>query len=118
MHGTATPSVSDTFNAAGVGQTIAVKPGATGLFPVLRDCISNFTATSVTGTSVVLSYDVQVNGVWTDSGIPPVSVPANGAGTLFGTANSSTITAVRHRVTNMTGGTLTVTNRLVDIHGG
>jgi hypothetical protein len=115
MHGVSTSGTTDTFTVNGVGASNAVKPNGPNLFPAIRHLISSFTATSVVG-SATLTYDVQMHdGIWVDSGTAPVTIPANGSGTIQGITNSGLIMAFRHRVSGMTSGTINVTSRSVDI---
>lgn len=80
------------------------------------DSLSDFTSTSVTGAGAVLTFDVQINGVWSDSGTPPVAIVGSISGQLQGIVNAQMISAVRVRSSSITGGSCAVNSALIPIH--
>ena len=117
MHGVSS-TYSDTFSSSNTpGQTIAVvNKSPSGTYPTTAHLFSNFTSTSVTGAGAVLTFDVQINGAWTDSGTPPVAIVGSVSGQLQGIVNAQKISAVRVRSSNITGGSFAVNSALVPIH--
>jgi hypothetical protein len=94
MHGIYSSNV-DTFTSSNaVGQTIPTPNSSpTTANPTHGHLIANFVSASVTGAGAQLSFDVLINGVWQDSGMPAVSITGSISGTLQGITNAQIIQA-------------------------
>jgi hypothetical protein len=115
MHGMYS-SQRDNLSANGTGTAIPV-PMNSASVPKLFDVLAQFTSSTVTGASAVLSFDVQpLDGIWIDSGVAPVSITGSISGVIFGRVNSGIIKAVRTRTAGMTGGSVNIMTRLYRSH--
>jgi hypothetical protein len=116
MHGISS-AFNDTFTSANnPGQTILTpnkSPNAAN--PVHSHLISSFTSSAVTGAGAQLTFDVQVNGVFVDSGTPPVAIVGSVSGQIHGILNHQIVTAVRVRSSGITGGSCAVSSALIPI---
>jgi hypothetical protein len=114
MHGISTGYVDSFTSTNAVGQTIPTpNNNSGGVIQNHSQLFSSFTSTAVTGAGAQLTFDVQVNGSWTDSGTPPVLIVGSISGVLHGLCNHQIITAVRVRPAGVTGGSCAVNSRLV-----
>ena len=116
MHGVSS-NFTDTFTSTNVvGQTIQIvnkSPNAAN--SQHSHLISNFTSSAVTGASAQLTFDVMINGVWTDSGTPPVSITGSISGQIQGICNHQIISAARLHPSGITGGSCGANSYLIAI---